>query len=261
MDGSRWSTSAEIVHFCFESSDEPEAASTGVTGHLSCIDAGSEPRFGRCALRSRADPILVRALHCGGRLMVVTSTHAHTTGEPTMSIIRPEVATGDVVALGVQATRRVVPRRDVFISHASDDKRAIARPLAERLRVRGCSVWFEDDELALGDSRRTRIGDGLRHSHVGVVILSHSFFNDQRSRWELDGLTARHMAGEQNVILPVWHGVTLDEVRLYSLPLADLHAARSSDGVDAIADAVIRVLARRAAMNSRADDDRAAYPS
>jgi hypothetical protein len=69
-----------------------------------------------------------------------------------------------------------VPRRDVFISHASEDKDAIARPLAECLQARGCSVWFDEYELVLGDSLRGKIGDGLRHSQVGVVILSRSFF-------------------------------------------------------------------------------------
>jgi TIR domain len=45
-----------------------------------------------------------------------------------------------------------VARRDVFISHASEGKDAIARPLAECLRARGCSVWFDEYEPVLGDS-------------------------------------------------------------------------------------------------------------
>ena len=142
---------------------------------------------------------------------------------------------------------RPVARRDVFISHASEDKDAIARPLAQRLRACGCSVWFDEYELVLGDSLRAKVGDGLQHSRVGVVILSASFFAKRWPQWELDGLTARHIAGEQNVILPVWHEVGLDDVRSYSAPLADLVAAKSSDGVEAVADAVVRVLRELAA--------------
>lgn len=138
-------------------------------------------------------------------------------------------------------------RRDVFISHASEDKEAIARPLAEQLRARGCTVWFDDYELVLGDSLRDKIGDGLRHSRAGVVILSPDFFAKRWPRWELDGLTARQLAGEENVILPVLHEVQEDDVRSYSPPLADLVAAKSSDGVDAVADAVVRVLRSRLA--------------
>jgi TIR domain-containing protein len=138
-------------------------------------------------------------------------------------------------------------RRDVFISHASEDKEVIARPLARQLTARGVSVWFDEYELGLGDSLRGRISDGLRQSRVGVVILSHSFFSRQWPRWELDGLTARWIAGEANVILPVWHDVELEDVRSYSPPLADLVAARSSGGVDSIADQIVQVLGKIAA--------------
>jgi hypothetical protein len=105
----------------------------------------------------------------------------------------------------------------------------------------------------LGDSLRARIGAGLSHSQVGVVILSRSFFAKQWSRWELSGLTARQIAGEENVILPVWHDLELDDVRSYSPPLADLVAVRSGDGVRAVADAVGRVVRMRAAGAERAD--------
>jgi hypothetical protein len=134
-------------------------------------------------------------------------------------------------------------RRDVFISHAGEDK-AVARPLADELRARGLKVWFDEYELVLGDSLRRKIGDGLRHARVGLVVLSRSFFAKEWPQWELDGLTARQIAGEQNVIVPVWHGVSVDDVRSYSPPLADLVAARSTDGVQAVADGVERVLAR-----------------
>src|SRR5205823_1790256 len=78
----------------------------------------------------------------------------------------------------------------------------------------------------------------------GVVILSPSFFGKEWPQWELDGLTARSIAGERNVILPVWHRVGRDDVASYSLPLANLAAARSADGVGAVADQIERVLDR-----------------
>jgi hypothetical protein len=59
--------------------------------------------------------------------------------------------------------------------------------------------------------------------------------------------------GEENVILPVWHDLELDDVRSYSPPLADLVAVRSGDGVRAVADAVGRVVRMRAAGAERAD--------
>jgi TIR domain len=137
--------------------------------------------------------------------------------------------------------------RDVFISHAGEDKDTVARPLSEELVRRDRRVWFDEYELILGDSLRGKIGDGLKDARVGVVILSPSFFAKRWTRWELDGLTARQIGGEPNVVLPVWHEVGIDDVRSFSPPLADLVAVESSLGIDAIADAVERVLDRLAA--------------
>ena len=64
---------------------------------------------------------------------------------------------------------------DVFISHASEDKEAIARPLAEALEGRGLLVWFDEFTLAVGDSLRRSIDHGLANSRFGIVILSPFF--------------------------------------------------------------------------------------
>jgi hypothetical protein len=103
-------------------------------------------------------------------------------------------------------------------------------------------VWFDEYALMLGDSLSKSIDDGLRHSQVGVVILSPRFFSKRWPQRELDGLTARWIAGEPNVILPVWHEVDFDAVRSFSAPLAGLVAAKSSDGVEVIAERIVRVL-------------------
>lgn len=134
--------------------------------------------------------------------------------------------------------------RDVFISHAWEDKDAVARPLAEALTARQISVWFDEYELRPGDSLRRRIDDGLAHATLGVVVLSRQFFRKEWSRRELDGLTARRVAGEPNVIVPVWHGLTVDDVRAFSPPLADLVATDASRGIDYVADQVERLLDR-----------------
>ena len=80
---------------------------------------------------------------------------------------------------------------DVFISHASEDKEAIARPLYEALKARGLSVWFDEAELTLGDSLRRKIDDGLARCRYGIVILSPRFLEKEWPQRELDGLVAR----------------------------------------------------------------------
>ena len=90
------------------------------------------------------------------------------------------------------------------MSHASEDKATVARPLADRLRTWGVTVWLDAFELKIGDSLRRKIDQGLGNSRFGVVILSRSFFGKGWTQYELDGLVTRAVSGEQD-LLPIWH--------------------------------------------------------
>lgn len=131
---------------------------------------------------------------------------------------------------------------DVFISHASEDKVAIARPLATSLKAKGLRVWIDEAELRLGDSLRRSIDRGLANSRFGLVILSPAFFEKEWPQKELDGLVARE-DGSEKVILPVWHQVTRAEVTRYSPPLADRLSVSTANGVDAVVEQVLKVVA------------------
>ena len=65
---------------------------------------------------------------------------------------------------------------DVFISHASEDKEEVVRPLAQALRDHGLEVWFDEFELRIGSSLRRTIDRGLAGSRFGVVVFSKDFF-------------------------------------------------------------------------------------
>ena len=102
-------------------------------------------------------------------------------------------------------------RYDVFISHATEDKDDIVRPLAEALIDQSLRVWYDDFELQIGDSLRRKIDAGLAQSRFGIVVLSQAFFEKNWTQYELDGLVTREMTGEQ-VILPLWHRIAKTEV-------------------------------------------------
>jgi hypothetical protein len=116
---------------------------------------------------------------------------------------------------------------DVFVSHASEDKNAVARPLADALLAYGVSVWLDEVEMKVGDSLRRKIDQGIRSSRFGLVILSEAFFTKGWTQYELDGLVTRTISGEQN-LLPVWHGVSKDDVMRWSPSLADKVALSTS---------------------------------
>lgn len=109
---------------------------------------------------------------------------------------------------------------DVFISHASEDKDEVVRPLANALRDLGLSVWYDEFELRIGDSLRRKIDKGVATSRFGVIVLSEKFFGKGWTNYELDGLVTRQITGEQ-VLLPVWHNVTKKQVIEFSPSLAD----------------------------------------
>jgi hypothetical protein len=133
---------------------------------------------------------------------------------------------------------------DVFICHASEDKEAIAKPLAEALEGKGLRVWYDDFSLKLGDSLRQSIDRGLAGSRYGVVILSGYFFQKHWPQQELNGLVSLEGDGKK-VVLPIWHGVGAAEVRGYSPILADRKAANTKDGVDYVVEKITEVVSRR----------------
>lgn len=115
---------------------------------------------------------------------------------------------------------------DVFISHASEDKDDFVRPLANALMGEGLNVWFDEMTLQIGDSLRQKIDKGLANSRVGLVVLSPEFINKGWTNYELDGIVTRTVSGEQ-ILLPIWHNITKQQVMDFSPSLAD-KVARST---------------------------------
>lgn len=131
---------------------------------------------------------------------------------------------------------------DVFISHASEDKDTVARPLRDALTRHGVTVWLDEAQLRIGHSLRRKIDDGIRSSRFGVVVLSGAFLRKGWTNHELDGLVTRTVAGEQS-LLPIWHDLTADEVRAYSPSLADKVAMSTSQfSIEDIAEQIAEVV-------------------
>lgn len=131
---------------------------------------------------------------------------------------------------------------DVFISHASEDKDTVARPLSDLLIERGNTVWLDEIEMRVGARLRRSIDRAVASSRYAVVVLSPTFFSKEWTQYELDGLVAREMSGEQ-IILPIWHNLARDELLRASPSLADRIALNTAtqtlaEMADEISDAV-----------------------
>ncbi len=158
--------------------------------------------------------------------------------EPPLSSV-PSLVQRDDVPDGEEPVHR---EYDVFISHASEDKAEVVRPLATALRDGGLRVWFDEFELKIGDSLRRKIDTGLANSRFGVVILSKSFFGKGWTNYELDGIVTRAVSNEQ-VLLPIWHDISKADVIKYSPSLADKLARNTATHtVEEIAIEIIEVI-------------------
>ncbi len=110
---------------------------------------------------------------------------------------------------------------DFFISHASEDKEAFVRPLAEELIRLGFKVWYDEITLKLGDSLFEEISNGIKKSNFGIVVISKNFLMKEWTKKELNGLIAKEILTSNKVILPVWLEIDVHEVYSFSPILAD----------------------------------------
>jgi hypothetical protein len=89
---------------------------------------------------------------------------------------------------------------------------------------------------------RRKIDKGLANSRFGIVVLSKNFIRKGWTNYELDGIITKSVSGEQ-IILPIWHSITKQEVIDYSPSLADKVARNTATyTIDEIADEIAEVI-------------------
>jgi len=113
---------------------------------------------------------------------------------------------------------------DAFLSHASEDKIIIADKLVRKLTDQGLKIWYDDFCIKPGDSIREKIDEGLLKSRHGLLLLSRNFFKKTWCKKELNALFLKNINNIKNKIFPIWFGVSENDVKKYSLLIADIKA-------------------------------------
>ncbi|AEV17599.1 hypothetical protein GTCCBUS3UF5_2730 [Geobacillus thermoleovorans CCB_US3_UF5] len=132
---------------------------------------------------------------------------------------------------------------DVFISHAHEDKEAIVTELSQKLSRAGLRVFEDVKVINLGDSLSDKINEGIKYSKFGVVVLSKAFFRKGWTQYEYKGFLHREIEEGRTVILPIWHGVTKEEVAQFNPVLVDKMAVKTEEhSIDEIVDMILRVV-------------------
>jgi hypothetical protein len=91
---------------------------------------------------------------------------------------------------------------DVFLSHSSKDKEVV-RAIAERLRVDGLHVWFDEWEIRAGDSIPAKIEEGLEHSRVLVLCMSANAFGSDWAQLEAGTFRFRDTLNKERRFIPL----------------------------------------------------------
>ena len=100
-------------------------------------------------------------------------------------------------------------RKDIFLSHASEDKETFVDKLHKRLIEANYTVWYDKYELRWGDNLITKITEGLNNSEYGIVVISRNYFASHKE-WtfmEFEKILT------SNKILPILHGITMQEIQ------------------------------------------------
>lgn len=110
-----------------------------------------------------------------------------------------------------------------FISHDSRDKESIARPIALNLQRKICPVWYDEFSLQLGANLRESIERGLKECKRCVLILSPNFLSNRGwGKKEFESIFSREILDQTNLVLPIWAGVTKEQVYEYSPSLLNV---------------------------------------
>jgi hypothetical protein len=96
--------------------------------------------------------------------------------------------------------------KDIFLCHASEDKREVVLPLATALNTNEITYWLDEAEVMWGDSLTGKVNEGLRDSRYAIVILSQSFLGKNWPERELNAVLNMEASSGEVRVLPLLVG-------------------------------------------------------
>lgn len=149
-----------------------------------------------------------------------------------------------IIGLHEQSGYNDAPDYDVFVSHAWEDKESFVDEFVQALRDKKLKVWYDTQKMKWGDSMRSKIDEGLRHSKFGVAVLSPDYIADGKywTKAELDGLFQLESINGK-MLLPIWHNLTKKQVMDFSPIIAGKLAMNTASMTpDEIAGQLVELL-------------------
>lgn len=100
----------------------------------------------------------------------------------------------------IQRMKKKYKMFDVFISHASEDKDDIVRPIHEACTSKGLSVFLDEEEINWGDSLIEVLNHALGKSKLFLAVLSKNSVDKKWPRKEINTALARQIDGKQKFL-------------------------------------------------------------
>ena len=149
-----------------------------------------------------------------------------------------EVRTLTPVRENVEKRASVPDLRDVFLCHAWDDRKGVAKELHDLLESHGVSVWFSEKDVLLGTTLLREIDKGLAKSRVGIVLVTPALLR----RLEVGGIADKELSAllARDLLLPVVHETTYEALR----DVSPLLGSRS--GLNTAEESMVEIAAKLA---------------
>lgn len=90
----------------------------------------------------------------------------------------------------------------VFICHADKDEERFVREFAKKLRENDVDVWYDENEISLGDDSISKINNGLENRDCAIIIFSNNIINAKGAQMEISSLI-HDLMYENKKIIPV----------------------------------------------------------
>ncbi|MCK2043626.1 TIR domain-containing protein [Chromohalobacter sp. TMW 2.2308] len=116
------------------------------------------------------------------------------------------------------AVGQLDPREyDTFLSYARIDGGEVASALRDALEELGVAVWFDEVAIVPGRSQSLQMDAGLQKARSGIALLTPAYLTGRFwTERELGALLSK------NILIPVLHNATFEDVKKYSGILPDL---------------------------------------
>ena len=122
-----------------------------------------------------------------------------------------EVRTLTPVRENVEKRSSLPDLRDVFLCHAWDDRKDVAKELHDLLESLGVSVWFSEKDVLLGSTLLRDIDKGLAKSRVGIVLVTPALLR----RLAGEGIADKELSAllARDLLVPIVHNTTYEDLR------------------------------------------------